>query len=370
MPGGGRKFHVVFDMTSALLLRTGGRVYAEELAKALRASNRYRVTCICDRIPTRRSGVWKIWNEFRHFVWIQLVLPVRLLLLRADLLHASAFFAPLLCPCPLTLTVLDALYMQGSVRRRNRLAPLYSRLFIQSSVWRANRICTISGAAQRDIESAFGISAERIRVTYPGVSPRYHAQPEANVAAIREKYGFVRPFFLYVGTWAPRKNVIRLIEAFRIFRSATHADYELILIGQRTLFERREVRERLQDPEIAPHVRSLGFVPDEEMPSIYTACEALVFPSLGEGFGLPVVEAMACGTPVATSNVSSLPEVAGDAALLFDPLDSSDIANAMRLCTTPEVRQELKTKGLERARMFTWGQTALATEEVYGEALK
>lgn len=368
-PGTGRKIHIVFDMTSALLLRTGGRVYAEELANILRAQDQYRVTCICDKLPARRGGIWNLVNELRHLVWIQIILPIKLIFLRADVLHASSFFAPMLCPCPVVLMIFDAFYMQGKVRRRNWLAPLYSRLLIGASVRRADVICTLSRSSRSDIESALKIAPGRIRVTYPGVNPRYRPQSEADVAAIREKYSLARPFFLYVGTWAPRKNVLRLIDAFRIFRNEAPTDHELILIGQRPLFERPEVRERLQDPRIAAHVRSLGFVPDEEMPGMYAACQALIFPSLGEGFGLPVIEAMACGTPVLSSNASSLPEVAGDAALFFDPQDPADIARAMRCSLQPELQKELKIMGLERARLFTWERTARETETAYHEAL-
>jgi alpha-1,3-rhamnosyl/mannosyltransferase len=171
-----------------------------------------------------------------------------------------------------------------------------------------------------------------------------------------------------VGTWGRRKNLPSLIDAFRIFRADGTNDHELILVGPAGA--NAEVADRLRDPQVASHVRSLGYVPDEDMPGIYAACEALVFPSLAEGFGLPVIEAMACGTPVLVSAVSCLPEVAGDAALFFDPHDPADIARAMKLILSLDLRQELRQKGLQRARMFTWKGAALETEKAYIEALR
>jgi glycosyltransferase involved in cell wall biosynthesis len=255
------------------------------------------------------------------------------------------------------------------VRRLNKLAPLVARFLINISVRRAAIICTISNVARSEIESIYRLAPGRIRVTYPGVSPRFEAAPETKVAEIRGKYGLSRPFFLYVGTWLPRKNLPRLIEAFRIFCNTTSTDYELILVGPRVAAPRGKTLELIRDVETAQNVRSLGFVPDEDMPGIYAASEALVFPSLSEGFGLPVIEAMACGTPVIVSGVSCLPEVAGDAALIINPEDPADIARAMNLVLDPGLRQELRQKGLERARFFTWENAALETEKAYTDAL-
>jgi len=368
-----RKVHVVFDMTTARLLRTGGRVYADELANALCEHSQYRVTCISAKVPPRRLGVGtRIWNEVRHFVWIQAILPLQLLWLRADLVHVSSFNAPMLCPCPVVLTIFDTFYLDDQPRRRKKLAALaaaYSRFYIAASVRRADAICTVSNVSKSDIESVYGIAPGRVHVTYNGVSDRYYPQSETQLAAIREKYCLSRPFFLFVGNFAVRKNLARLIEAFSIFRKDASVDHQLILVGPQPLIDRTGVTERLQEPEIAAHVRSLGFVPDEDLPGIYAACEAFAFPSLAEGFGIPIIEAMACGAPVIVSNSSCMPEVAGDAALYFDPRDPADMARAMKLVLRPDLRQELKRKGLERARLFTWKNAALQTEKAYADAL-
>jgi glycosyltransferase involved in cell wall biosynthesis len=160
-----------------------------------------------------------------------------------------------------------------------------------------------------------------------------------------------------------------LVEAFGILRNKASVSHELILVGPPVATPRGEDLELIRDVEASQHVRSLGYVPDEDMPGIYAASEALVFPSLAEGFGLPIIEAMACGTPVIVSGVSCLPEVAGDAALIIDPNDPADIARAMELILEPNLHEELKHKGLQRARIFTWKNAALETDKAYMDAL-
>lgn len=365
--GSGRKAHVVFDMMSARGFVTGAKVYAEELAEAIRARGEVQVTCISASSPKRNGGIWNVWNLVRHLWWTQIILPFKLLRLRADLVQTFSF-APVLSPCPVVLTLYDTLYLTHPDHYRNKLIPLYTRLFIAAAVRRANVLCTISKLSQREIALNYKVLADRMPIVYPGVSARYRLQPEGAVAAIREKYSLPGRFFLFVGAWGRRKNLPRLIDAFHILLHQESTDLKLIMVGASS--GSSEVEDRLRDPEIAPHTRLLGFVPDEDMPAIYAACEALVFPSLAEGFGLPVVEAMACGTPVLLSRASCLPEVAGDAALYFDPEDPTDMARAMSEFLHSDQSQDLRRKGLERARLFDWNKAALESEQVYAEVLR
>jgi glycosyltransferase involved in cell wall biosynthesis len=364
-----RKIHVVFDMTFPLRLKTGTRVYADQLLSALAESDSYRVTCVAERQPVRRSGFWRIWNGIRNLLWIQLVLPIKLLILRADLLHAPSYFAPVLCPCPLVLTVFDVLYLTQPLQDSSKLFGLYARFSTRAAIRRAKMICTVSNVSRDEIVSLYGVSADRVRVTYPGVGPLYRPQSDARIEHFRKKYGLPRPYFLFVGEWAPRKNLPRLIEAFGILLKEKVIEHELILIGPKRTGA-FDVDQILQDLEIARRVRCLGFVDDEDMASAYSAADAFVFPSLGEGFGIPLIEAMACGTPVVASNVSCIPEVAGDAAVFFNPEDAADIARAMKLVLQPDLRATLKDKGLERAKHFTWQNTAAETEAAYRDALR
>jgi len=365
----GKRIHVVFDMTFPRRLRTGTTVYANELVAALRERSTCQVTCVAEPVPIRHGGFWRLWNGIRNLLWTQVVLPLKLLWLRADVLHAPSFFAPVVCPCPVVLSVHDVLYLTHPQYSRNNLFSLYARLFIRRSIRRADMICTVSKASKAEIQSAYGVPSERIRVTYPGVSSRFQPQSEATIAAVREKYGLSKPFFLFVGMWVRRKNIPRLIEAFRIYLQAEKEDRELVLVGPQDGGE-TGIEALLADLDLTKRVRSLAYVPDEDMPSIYAAADVLAMPSLGEGFGLPIVEAMASGTPVIASNVSCLPEVAGDAALFFNPNEPADIAHAMKLATHPETRRYLKESGLKRAQLFTWENTARETEKLYADALK
>lgn len=213
--GSGRKAHVVFDMMSARGYVTGAKVYAEELVEALRARGQVQVTCISASPARRQGGIWNIWNIVRHFWWTQVVLPLKLLRVRADLVHTFSF-APVLSPCPVVLTLYDTLYLTHPDHYRNKVIPLYTRLFIAAAVQRANVVCTISKLSQREIALNYKVPADRIPIVYPGVSARYRLQSEVDVAAIRKKYSLPSKFFLFVGAWGRRKNLPRLIDAFRM----------------------------------------------------------------------------------------------------------------------------------------------------------
>ena len=363
-----RRPHVVVDMTIPRRLLTGTSTYANELLAVLQEGGRFHITTLCGPIPRRHGGLWKLWNGLRDLFWIQVTLPIRLGRIKPDILFAPSYLAPALCPCALVLTVHDTLYRDGVGKFRDRLFGLYFRLSVYAAIRRAAIICTVSEFSRNEIVSAYRVEPDRIRVTYPGVSSRYRPQSAMQTAAVRKKYNLPRPFFLFVGSWEPRKNIPRLIDAFRIFCRDAPEEYDLVLVGPTGSGE-QEVRERILDLGLEDRVRTPGFVPDEDMPSLYAAAEALVFPSLGEGFGFPIIEAMACGTPVIISRASCLPEIAGAAALLIDPENPGDIAHAMRELLRAEVRTDLSRRGLERARVFTWETTARETELAFAAAL-
>ncbi len=363
-----RRSHVVVDLTIPRRLLTGTNTYANELLAALQKDGRRRITTLCGPIPRRRGGLWKLWNGLRDLFWIQVTLPIRLWQIKADVLLAPSYLAPAFCPCALVLTVHDTLYRDGVGKFRDRLFDLYFRLSVFAAIRRAAIICTVSEFSRNEIASAYRVELDRIRVTYPGVSSRYRPQSAVQSAAVRQKYNLPRPFFLFVGAWEPRKNIRRLIEAFHIFCRDAPEEYDLLLVGPTGSGE-HEVRERIRDFGLEDRVRAPGFVSDEDMPSLYAAAESLVFPSLGEGFGFPMIEAMACGAPVIASRLSCLPEIAGGVALLIDPEDPGDIAHAMQEVIRAEVRADLSRRGLERARVFTWEATARETELAFAAAL-
>lgn len=366
----GRELRVVFDMTFPNRLQTGTRVYAYELVKALQANSVNQVTCLAESVPKRSRALWrKLLNGLRNIFWIQVVLPVRLARLKTDVLHSPSFFAPLLCPCPVILTVYDTLYLTQAQHYGDRLYLLYAKAFIKPSVRRSALISTISEASKKDIVSIFEVPAAKVRVVYPGVSPRFRpVTDDDELLRIRSSYCLQHPFFLFVGAAEPRKNVARLLRAFAVFRESGSGErYQLILVGPEGSAS-VELQELARQLGLVSDIKRLGYVPDEDMPGLYSAAAGLIFPSLGEGFGLPIVEAMACGTPVVTSNVSCMPEIAGDAALLVDPESVESLAAALKtLASNPVAREQLRAKGLKRAQIFSWLRTAQETEQLYQE---
>jgi glycosyltransferase involved in cell wall biosynthesis len=240
---------------------------------------------------------------------------------------------------------------------------------VPRSVARADRILADSESTQRDLVRHLSVEPERIRVVYPGVGPEFQPLDSQAVGGVRARYGLDGPFVLSVGTLQPRKNYPLLIEAYGRLRELDPAlgDVSLVIAGGRGwLYDEIDATiERLGE---TARVRLLGFVPEEDLPALYNAAAAFAMPSLYEGFGIPVVEALACGTPVVASNVSSLPEAGGDAALLVPPDDVAAVADALRrLLTDRELRATLRQRGFAHAQRFTWEAAAQTVVAVYRE---
>jgi glycosyltransferase involved in cell wall biosynthesis len=211
-----------------------------------------------------------------------------------------------------------------------------------------------------------GVPPEQIDVVYHGVDPAFHPLPDDEVAAFRHRRGLPERFALFVGTLEPRKNLVRLVEAFARIKND---QVGLVLVGGKGwLYD--ELFSRVEALGLSKIVTFAGYVTGDELPLWYNAATALAYPSVYEGFGLPVLEAQACGTPVLTSNASSLPEAAGDAGLMVDPYDTDALAAGLhRLLTDESLQYELRERGLIHARQFSWPRTARETAGVYRRAL-
>jgi glycosyltransferase involved in cell wall biosynthesis len=303
--------------------------------------------------PTHRASVRAVWE--------QVVQPQVLRRIGADLVHAPVFVAPLVASCPSVITIHDLSFLRFPelFRSANRL---YLTTMTRMSARRARRVIAVSRHAARESVELLGVEPSRIEVVYHGVDPAFRPLPTEQVEAFRQRLGLPARFALFVGTLEPRKNLSRLIEAFaRIPDSGAR----LIIAGGKGwlydgLFCHVE-RLGLQD-----RVSFVGYVPQDHLPLWYGAATVFVYPSLYEGFGLPVLEAQACGVPVLTSSVSSLPEAAGDASLLLDPYDVEALAaNIHRLLHDRPLRERLREKGLVHAGQFSWVRTARETAEVY-----
>jgi glycosyltransferase involved in cell wall biosynthesis len=235
---------------------------------------------------------------------------------------------------------------------------------------RSDRILTVSEASKRDILHFFNVPPEKIVVVYNAIDEHFRVTPaEEDVARVRERYQLDHQFVLYVGNIKPHKNLVRLIEAFAELRRTGFDEVKLLIIGDQ-ISKLPALRRAVHGHKLHKHVRFLGYVSDQTLGVLYRLASAFVFPSLYEGFGLPPLEAMASGTPVVISNVSSLPEVAGDAAVLVDPYDVESIVDGMRrILSDPALAAELRRKGVERAREFSWERSVAKTRQVYQQVV-
>jgi len=237
------------------------------------------------------------------------------------------------------------------------------RTTIKTTVKRADMIITVSEFSKERITEKLGVPDEKIKVIYPGVNGQFFPQSEEVVAKVKSKFRINKPYILYVGKFEPQKNIIRLLEAFQ--KVSGREDVVLVMAGPFNWYY-HIIREKVGELDISDKVVFTDFVTDEEMSALYSGASVFFFPSLYEGFGMPVLEAMACGTAVVTSPVCSIPEVAGDAAVFADPTSSDDMADAIVRCMKDTtLRSGLISKGKKRAEAFTWDKTAAMTLEVY-----
>ena len=285
----------------------------------------------------------------------------------ADVVHFPANVGPLLATDGAVLTVHDLSFLHGPQwYRRNRSA--YYRYAVGRSASLAARVIVDSQATAADVTEVLGVPEDRIDVVLLGVGDELRPASEVQQAGVRERYGLPERFMLFVGTLEPRKNLVRVVDAFT--RIAGECEYDLVLAGR----DGWKVAPIRVAAAASPHARRIhfpGYVADDDLPAVLSAAHAVVWPSLYEGFGLPPLEAMACGTPVVTSNTSSLPEVVGDAALQVDPQDVDALADAMRaLVTDAALRNDLVEKGGHRAAQFTWDRTAQLTLDTYRVAAR
>jgi glycosyltransferase involved in cell wall biosynthesis len=285
---------------------------------------------------------------------------------RPDLFHAPHYVLPAAIHCNSVVTIHDCIHLMFPRYLPNRMAYAYARAQMWTAAHRSDCILTVSDASKRDILHLFNIPPEKIVVVYNAIDAHFSVAPPPDaVARVRERYQLDHRFLLYVGNIKPHKNLVRLIEAFSELRTGDLEDLKLLIIGDE-ISKLPALRLAVHRHKLHKHVRFLGYVPDDQLAVLYRLAAVFVFPSLCEGFGLPPLEAMASGTPVVVSNVSSLPEVVGDAAVLVDPHDIDSIVDGLRcVLTNPARAEDMRRKGLERSREFSWERSVARTLEVY-----
>ncbi len=299
------------------------------------------------------------------FVRLGFDLPRKLREDRPALLHVQ-YTAPLRCPVPTVVTVHDVSFLEHPEYftwwRATQL-----RITVARSVRQAARVITISDFARRTVVEAYGVSPDRIQVIPAAANPFFRVSNRARaVRRVEALTGLREPFVLTVGDLQPRKNHIRLIAAFaRFIAQNPHSRHHLVIAGKNTWFSDR-IAEAIRNSGISHRIHRIGFVSDENLLELYNACDCFAFPSLYEGFGLPILEAMACGRAVVCSNRASIPEVAGEAGIPFNPADELAIAHALEsVLLNPDRRARMERLGLHRAAQFTWRKAAEETLELY-----
>ena len=311
------------------------------------------------------------WCEPADNFWSHMRLHRMLQAFGVNLLHIPHLAVAPLLPCRYLMTVHDVADFLYGPRQGFRQTMRFR--MTQRSLAKASRLLAVSHATKQDIENLFAISPERITVVENAIDDRFiRTSRREEGRLVLERYQIKDPFLLYVGSARPQKNVPRLIEAFAVIRGELqeHPKYnklKLLVIGDE-LSGNPQLRQTVVRTRMQEHVRFMGHIPIETLRVFYQAAEVFVFPSLYEGFGLPPLEAMAQGTPVVTSNVSSLPEVVGDAAVLVHPENVFDIAKGVQqVLLDPELRQELRERGRRQLERFSWERSILQVMDIYSD---
>lgn len=369
--------HIAIDAHSVGAQLAGNETYAVNLIEALAEidqSNQYTLYVTKQSAVDRFTKRWPNFTVKRTLphtplVRIPLILSAELRRNPVDVLHVQ-YTAPPLAPCAVVATIHDLSFehLPGTFNRRSR-AQL--RLTVRRTARNAAQILTLSDFSRRDVIETYVIDPDRVAVT-PAAAPA-HFRPvtnETELRRIRATYGIERDYILALGSIQPRKNLVRLINAYSSLWKARPdlAMPQLVIAGKRGWLEGETMR-AAESSAAAHEMRFTGYVVEADLPALFSGAMCFAYPSYFEGFGLPVLEAMQCGTPVMAANRTSLPEVAGDAAVLVDPFDETAIADALReLIENPDCRADLRVKGIERARAFSWQQTARLTLQAYERA--
>ncbi|HZD11121.1 MAG TPA: glycosyltransferase family 1 protein, partial [Candidatus Binatia bacterium] len=304
-----------------------------------------------------------------RWLWMQAILPGTIHNSRPNLCHFTNALAPLWQPAPFVLTIHDAsLFVYAHYHPWAR--HLTMRLTLPIVARRAAAIITVSEHSREDLIRVLDLDPQKIHVVYEAAAKMFQpVEDEDALWGVRSKYGLPEEFVLYVGTLEPRKNLVRLLKAMRQIRDEGH-QHHLVLAGAMGWMMESFLQE-VYSLGLEDFVHYLGYIPAQDLPTLFSLASVFAFPSLYEGFGLPPLEAMACGTPVLTSNQSSLAEICGDAAYLVEPHSTESIATGLAdLLGDEELRRSLRKRGLERVSQFSWRRAAHETSDVYRQVKK
>ena len=331
-------------------------------------NNEYRILCF-NQSAADSFGIFAPNVKFcplpnrSRVLSMMLDLPAKIKTENVELLHA-AYVPPMFSPADYISTL-----HCSSIFIHPEYYPIPIRLrlkyLIRRGMRNAKHIICVSKNVLELASDYYGVSKEKMSVIYNGVGTHFRPISEAERRTVLSSYGISGRYLLFVGRIEQRKNILRVLHAFNIFRHEIDPRFKLVLAGEKT-WARLSLEKTIRGLNLTSHIIHTGHIKNEDLPSLYSGAELLVFPSLWEGFGIPVIEAMACGTPVLTSNLSSLPEISGGASLLVDPYSIDEIVHGIEKVTKNKVfRDRMKQKGLDRAKDFSWEKTAKETLEIY-----
>jgi len=367
----------------------GFKTYTENLITALadlNQENEYvlyldRTPSDQDKVPVQPNFEQRIVSGALPFIGVpwreQIGLARQVARDRLDLFHAPCLTAPLYLSCPLVVTVHDMIWafpqqfsQNGSQSIKRKLMERYNYAIPQAAIKHASAIITVSCAARDSIVEHSGLRDEHIFVTYEAASPSFkQIKTEQYLESVRQKYKLPSDFILAIGSADPRKNINTLVQAYALLPRETKEKYQLVIVWTHSLLA-DELSKKIEELGLAKHVRFLQQVSTDDLVLLYNIASLFVFPSLYEGFGLPLLEAMACGVPVIASNNSSIPEIVEDAAILFDAQDFHDLSVVIKLVLTDEsVQLRLRNAGLKRVAGFSWEKCAHETVVCYQYAV-
>jgi len=324
--------------------------------------------------PIYASNLIKIKVKIPHYSWSeQVVYPAILRKTDLDLIHYTNFNSPIWwrqVPSVVTIHDLTLWFFAGRTQKSWWKKWAYS-LAIRQACRNAKKIIAITESTKKDIINILHINPDKIEVIYESVAERYKPiTDQQRIENLKHKFNISKPYLLYVGQWRQHKNVVRLIRAFNSLLRRYQLDYQLVLAGKIDS-ECPEVLTTIQQLGLTSNVVLTGYIPDSDLPLLYNGAEVFVFPSLYEGFGLPPLEAMACGTPVVSSQASCMPEVLGDAVHYFDPLNiESMVQKIMEVTGNYSLKQNLRKAGFKQVKKYSFDLMAKQTLEVYRNVLK
>ncbi len=368
--------HIAIDAHSVGTGLAGNETYAANLVEslaALDAAHRYTVYVTRQAAFERFHGRWphvSVRRTLPHtpLVRIPFTLSAELRRRPVDLLHVQ-YTAPPLAPCPVVATIHDLSFehLPETFKRRSRMQ---LRLTVRRTARRAAHVIAPSEHTRRDLIKSYGLSPDRVSVIPLAAAPHFQPASATEIERVRNVYAIRGGYILAVGSIQPRKNLARLIRAYSDLRRARGGSKlpQLVIVGKQAWLYGETLR-AIEEEGARDGTTLTGYVSESDLPALYSGALCFVYPSFFEGFGLPPLEAMRCGTPVVTGNLTSLPEVVGNAGLLVDPFDTGAIRDAIaRLIDDAALRAELSARGLQRALAFDWRDTARMTLQVYRKA--